>query len=819
MATTANVKRYSKDATYVNIQTKDIDSLAENLGKVSLEPKISSAEAGQVTLHRQDRVKDKDEVKEEESAEPIYANCRGPENGIPSSSYVTDWPAAQHTAYHSGSKRGPGYQSMPDSEKYLRPQYQSFMTTHLFRRAEENEDPYYVNQQAQSNPCDNIPRPNQQICNLTSATNRKPVPDPRSYGFHPLQTPNQSTFSDLMLNDYILNGPNGPMQTHQPATTVSHMSGDRQFPTTHADSTRLEYYVSNSSSYPPSNESLGSPGQHSCSTQHSPSPRSTSQSSSPPHVYGNIHSSQLPVTSSFVQHPSPSCSQTAWSPLTDVSTSDDVSFYPLQSEAGNKYENVNLPQPQGPLPKTLDPDFFEKFVDVSGINNSSNVPEYINFPKRDTQCHFQQPPQPYFPPHKEEQPAMCPYPRAPSYPPHTCTAPAVPINTTTNNNNKLPIQRLTNPPASTATPSYSIFVVVPQPPPKPAQGYKNILPRPSSEAPTHDQKSASKGRAKKGSRKKSSDVADNTRNTHDETEEARRMVSKETDESLLKKENGETFLTRAISTKKQRVIVALIGAIQQRPALVPLLTMTNSKEQTPLFLSVTTGSAWLTDLLVKMHCDCDTLCRYEICEGQVEYLSALHYASKFGDRHLKELKAILGSKSVDVNALSRSGMTALHLALWRHGETDGKTKKLIDSRKVIKELLDAGASCTISDNKTGKSCLHFAVESGSLDITRMVLESKCHVESLIDQKNYDRRTPLHFAVSLRRISEENKVDLVKYLISKGANKSSKDKNKLTPKDLVSPKETKILDLFSESMSPSHFLDDDDSLQSLLCSSP
>lgn len=35
-------------------------------------------------------------------------------------------------------------------------------------------------------------------------------------------------------------------------------------------------------------------------------------------------------------------------------------------------------------------------------------------------------------------------------------------------------------------------------------------------------------------------LPDNTRNTHDETEEARRMVSKETDESLLKKENGET---------------------------------------------------------------------------------------------------------------------------------------------------------------------------------------------------------------------------------------------------------------------------------------
>lgn len=95
------------------------------------------------------------------------------------------------------------------------------------------------------------------------------------------------------------------------------------------------------------------------------------------------------------------------------------------------------------------------------------------------------------------------------------------------------------------------------------------------------------------------------------------------------------------------------------------------------------------------------------------------------------------------------------------------------------------------DIKTGKTALHFAVESASIELTRLILESSPQLESLIDQNNYERRTALHFAVSLRTISEENSIELVKYLIAKGAKKNSKDKNRQTPRDLVSPTQLKV----------------------------
>lgn len=40
-----------------------------------------------------------------------------------------------------------------------------------------------------------------------------------------------------------------------------------------------------------------------------------------------------------------------------------------------------------------------------------------------------------------------------------------------------------------------------------------------------------------------------------------------------------------------------------------------------------------------------------------------------------------------------SGVTALHLALWNHGQMDIKTRGKIDSAQVVDTLLQAGAAC------------------------------------------------------------------------------------------------------------------------------
>ena len=95
--------------------------------------------------------------------------------------------------------------------------------------------------------------------------------------------------------------------------------------------------------------------------------------------------------------------------------------------------------------------------------------------------------------------------------------------------------------------------------------------------------------------------------------------------------------------------------------------------------------------------------------------------------------------------------------------------------------------------RSGKTALHFAVETGSLDLTKLILENCAVPETLIDSKNFDRRTPLHVAVLLSPVtlSEDNKIDLVRYLLSKGASKSVKDKDRMTPSSLVQATQSRV----------------------------
>jgi len=64
------------------------------------------------------------------------------------------------------------------------------------------------------------------------------------------------------------------------------------------------------------------------------------------------------------------------------------------------------------------------------------------------------------------------------------------------------------------------------------------------------------------------------------------------------------------------------------------------------------------------------------------------------------------------------------------------------------------------------------------------LESENQLTTLINETTYESKTALHLAVSLLTISEENQIDLVKYLIAKGANKNAKDNDRKTPRDLI-----------------------------------
>ena len=80
-----------------------------------------------------------------------------------------------------------------------------------------------------------------------------------------------------------------------------------------------------------------------------------------------------------------------------------------------------------------------------------------------------------------------------------------------------------------------------------------------------------------------------------------------------------------------------------------------------------------------------------------------------------------------------------------------------------------------SKTQYGDYVIHSASIGGLLPIIQYLIEEQ-NVD--IDIKGYHEQTPLHYA------SYWNKTDIVKYLVSKGANKNAKAKNGRTPYDMA-----------------------------------
>ena len=78
---------------------------------------------------------------------------------------------------------------------------------------------------------------------------------------------------------------------------------------------------------------------------------------------------------------------------------------------------------------------------------------------------------------------------------------------------------------------------------------------------------------------------------------------------------------------------------------------------------------------------------------------------------------------------------------------------------IVEYLLSKGANIEVKEKLLGRTPLHYAVDIEAKDISNL--------------------TPLHFATYYF-----SKTDIVKYLVSKGANKNAKDRHDKTPYDLA-----------------------------------
>lgn len=107
--------------------------------------------------------------------------------------------------------------------------------------------------------------------------------------------------------------------------------------------------------------------------------------------------------------------------------------------------------------------------------------------------------------------------------------------------------------------------------------------------------------------------------------------------------------------------------------------------------------------------------------------------------------------------------------------------------EIVRVLLSHEAKFEAQD-KHGNTALHLACESGSLETMQALLGAGKKVT--LRTKNRDGQTPLHIAVNL------GEVDMVKGLMSAGARPDVKDKEGLTPFDLIPEGRDDITDTLS-----------------------
>ena len=172
----------------------------------------------------------------------------------------------------------------------------------------------------------------------------------------------------------------------------------------------------------------------------------------------------------------------------------------------------------------------------------------------------------------------------------------------------------------------------------------------------------------------------------------------------------------------------------------------------------------------------------------------IHIASKNG--HLPIVKYLIEQQNVDIDIKGRSERTPLHYAC--EGGHLSIVQYLIEKQNVdidikgyeertplhcacekchlpiAEYLISKGADAKAKD-ENGDYVIHYASKNGLLPIVQYLIEQQ-NVD--IDIKGYEERTPLHCACYF------NYLDIVKYLVAKGANIKAKDKKGKTPYDLT-----------------------------------
>jgi ankyrin repeat protein len=132
---------------------------------------------------------------------------------------------------------------------------------------------------------------------------------------------------------------------------------------------------------------------------------------------------------------------------------------------------------------------------------------------------------------------------------------------------------------------------------------------------------------------------------------------------------------------------------------------------------------------------------------------------------LDALSTILKS-GADVNSRDKDGRTPLMIAV-----SAGNA-----SLKVINFLIDHGADVNLLEPRREWSCVHFAAAMNRVDIVGTLIAKG----AALDLQDIDGNTPLWRAV----MSSQGKGDVIRLLLSHGADQNLKNKHGVSPIDLA-----------------------------------
>ncbi|KAH3780271.1 NF-kappa-B inhibitor alpha-like [Dreissena polymorpha] len=199
-------------------------------------------------------------------------------------------------------------------------------------------------------------------------------------------------------------------------------------------------------------------------------------------------------------------------------------------------------------------------------------------------------------------------------------------------------------------------------------------------------------------------------------------------ESLSSEESQEEEIDENGDTPLHKAIIDGVTFVDMGEIPAQYINHQNYLRQTPLNLAVLTNNPENVKLLLKCNADPNIL--------DSKLRSPVHIACS--KENVPCLKALLDSQHKRPNQMLRThdseGQNCLHIVV------NNKNAEL------AKVLLDRGADINAADRKSGRTALHFAVETGNTEMIRFLLQYLENNGGLqLDARTYAGETPLKLA--------------------------------------------------------------------------